>query len=142
MTSSLRTMAAAIGLLVATPALAQSDKQPSSPAGSPALVNAPQGTLTPVVGRFVHDAEGNGIGRVWDVLVDDHGPPRAAVTDYGGVLGIGRRKVAVDWNALRFGMTNSPDDVTLALTKEQMGAIPDYQYASGDATLGAVRGAR
>ena len=140
MMSPVRMVAAAIGLFVALPAIAQNDTP--VPAAPPALVSAPQGTLTPVVGRCVHDTEGNDVGRVWDVLVDDHGVPRAAVIDYGGVLGIGRRKVAVDWNALKFGMANTSDNVTLALTKDQMGAIPDYHYAAGDATVGAVRTAQ
>ena len=134
-----RTVAATVGLFASLHAVAQTDTVQPAPAPPPALLSAPQGTLTPVVGRYVRDADGTDVGRVWDVLVDDHGVPRAAVIDYGGVLGIGRRKVAVDWTALKFGMTNSSDDVTLALPKEQMGAIPDYQYSAGDATVGAVR---
>ena len=140
MICTLRTMAVAFGLLLALPAVAQTSAP--TPAAPPALVSAPDGSLTPVVGRYVRDIEGTDVGRVWDVLVDDHGVPRAAVIDYGGVLGIGRRTVAVDWSALKFGMTHSSDDVTLALTKEQMGAIPDFQYSAGDATVGAVRGPR
>ena len=98
--------------------------------------------MTPVVGRHVRDPEGNDIGRIWDVLIDARGEPYAAVVDYGGVLGIGKRKVAVAWSALKFGMNSANDDVTLALTREQMGAIPDYQYAPGDATVGYVGSGR
>lgn len=136
MNCPLRMMAAAAGLLAAMPAVAQTDAPAQT--APPALVSAPEGSLTPVVGRYVRDTEGTDVGRVWDVLVDDHGVPRAAVIDYGGVLGVGKRKVAVDWNALKFGMTRSSDDVTLALTKEQMGAIPDFQYSAGDATVGSA----
>jgi hypothetical protein len=142
MIRSMRTAAVTVALLAVLPAVAQTENPASVPATPPALVSAPEGSLTPVVGRYVRDAEGTDVGRVWDVLVDDHGIPRAAVIDYGGVLGIGRRKVAVDWSALKFGMTHSSDDVTMALTKEQMGAIPDFQYSPGDATVGAVRSAR
>ena len=98
--------------------------------------------MTPVVGRHVRDPEDNDIGRIWDVLIDARGEPYAAVIDYGGVLGIGKRKVAVAWSALKFGMNSANDDVTLALTREQMGAIPDYQYAPGDATVGYVGSGR
>jgi len=106
------------------------------------LATVPQGTLTPVVGRHVRDPEGNDVGRIWDVLIDSQGEPRAAVIDYGGVLGIGKRKVAVAWPALKFGMSNANDDVTLALTREQMGDIPDYHYAAGDSTVGTVGSSR
>ncbi len=76
------------------------------------------------------------------MLIDSQGEPRAAVIDYGGVLGIGKRRVAVAWPALKFGMSSADDDVILALTREQMGAIPDYHYAAGDATVGTVGSSR
>ncbi len=127
---------AAAMLLAAVPLAGAADSDAPSAAPAPVLATAPEGTLTPVVGRYVRDPDGNDVGRVWDVLVDADGIPRAAVIDYGGVLGIGKRKVAVAWSALKFGMSNTGDDVTLALTKEQMGAIPDYHYSGGDATVG------
>ena len=135
-------MLAAVLLLAVGPAAAETDNPTLASTPRPALATAPQGTLTPVVGRHIRDPDGNDVGRVWDVLVDADGNPRAAVIDYGGVLGIGKRKVAVAWPALKFGMTNSTDDVTLALTKEQMGAIPDFQYSGGDATVGTTGASR
>ncbi|HVZ08969.1 PRC-barrel domain-containing protein [Rhodopila sp.] len=105
-------------------------------AAKPALSSAPATTLTPVFGRYVRDLEGDKVGRVWDVLIDSKGEPRAAVIDYGGVLGVGKRKVAVDWSALRFGMADPSDDVTVALTSQQMGEIPEYKYDDGKVTVG------
>jgi len=111
-------------------------------ASAPNLENAVQGTLTPVVGRHVQDPEGSDVGRVWDVLVDAQGIPRAAVIEYGGALGFGKRKVAVAWSALKFGMSHSSDDVILALTRTQLGSVPDFKYGAGDATIGRVGGAK
>ena len=42
------------------------------------------------------------MGRVVDIVVDSAGQVRAAVIDFGGFLGVGSRKIAVDWNALHF----------------------------------------
>ncbi len=140
MTPGIRGVAAAAVLLAAMPAAAQTDNQAQPATPAPVLVTARQGALAPVVGRFVRDLDGNDVGRVWDVLIDDHGAPRGAVLDYGGVLGIGKRKVAVTWNALKFGMSNSPDDVTVSLTREQMGAIPDFNYGGGDIAMGGPGG--
>ena len=42
------------------------------------------------------------MGRIVDVLVDRSGQVRAAIIDFGGFLGVGSRKIAVDWNALHF----------------------------------------
>jgi len=36
------------------------------------------------------------------VVVDRSGQVRAAVIDFGGFLGVGSRKIAVDWDALSF----------------------------------------
>ena len=42
------------------------------------------------------------MGRIVDVLVDRRGQVRAAIIDFGGFLGVGSRKIAVDWSALHF----------------------------------------
>ncbi len=39
------------------------------------------------------------MGRVVDVIVDPAGQVCAAIVDFGGFLGVGSRKIAVDWNA-------------------------------------------
>ena len=43
------------------------------------------------------------MGRIVDVIVDRTGTVRAAVIDFGGFLGVGSRKIVVDWSALHFG---------------------------------------
>jgi len=46
---------------------------------------------------------------------------RAAVIDFGGFLGVGSRKIVVDWSALHFGqVTNKKESITLELTLEQI----------------------
>ena len=46
------------------------------------------GQVLGVVGRHVQDTDGADAGRLWDVLIDSNGEPRAVVIDYGGVLGM------------------------------------------------------
>ena len=41
-------------------------------------------------------------GRIIDILVDRDGSVRGAVVELGGFLGIGTRKIAVEWSMLRF----------------------------------------
>ena len=48
------------------------------------------------------------MGRIVDVIVDRSGQVRAAIIDFGGFLGVGSRKIAVDWNALHFRRRRSP----------------------------------
>jgi PRC-barrel domain protein len=94
------------------------------------------GQVLGVVGRHVQDADGADAGRLWDVLIDSNGEPRAVVIDYGGVLGVGRRKVAIAWNAVRFTPDNSARPIRLMLTRQQLGAVPTFAYGSVPVTLG------
>src|SRR5437016_3193700 len=51
-----------------------------------------------ILGRDVMSATGESMGRIVDVLFDHSGKPCAAVIDFGGFLGVGTRKIAVDWS--------------------------------------------
>src|SRR6476660_1147188 len=51
-----------------------------------------------VLGRQVRSIAGEDMGRVVNVVVDQSGQVRAAIIDFGGLLGIGNRKIAIDWN--------------------------------------------
>ncbi|MFL6839116.1 MAG: PRC-barrel domain-containing protein, partial [Bradyrhizobium sp.] len=55
-----------------------------------------------ILGREVRSAANENMGRIVDVIVDREGTVRAAVIDFGGFLGVGSRKIVVDWNALHF----------------------------------------
>jgi hypothetical protein len=72
------------------------------------------------------------------VIVDRAGQVRAAVIDFGGFLGVGSRKIVVDWNALHFGqIANKGESITLELTKDQVKAAPEYKEDAPIVVLGA-----
>ena len=83
----------------------------------------PVGGNLRVIGRDVKGPSGVVVAQVVNVLVDPAGQPRAAVLDYGGFLGVGRRRIAVAWQALRF----APEGITLELSRDQLRAFPDYK---------------
>ena len=91
-----------------------------------------------VLGRDVRSAANEDMGKIVDVIVDRAGTVRAAVIDFGGFLGVGSRKIVVDWNALRFGrVADKSDSVSLELTKDQVKAAPEYKEDSPIVVLGA-----
>ncbi|MBW7972582.1 PRC-barrel domain-containing protein [Bradyrhizobium sp. BR 10289] len=91
-----------------------------------------------VLGRDVRSAADEDMGRIVDVVVDRTGHVRAAVIDFGGFLGVGSRKIVVDWNAMRFGkIANKKDSITLELTKAQVAAAPEYKEDTPMVVLGA-----
>jgi hypothetical protein len=92
-----------------------------------------------MLGREVRSAANENMGRIVDVIVDREGVVRAAVIDFGGFLGVGSRKIVVDWSALRFGsVANKRDSITLELTKEQVMAAPEYKQDAPVIVLGAA----
>ena len=92
-----------------------------------------------ILGRDVRSPANENMGRIVDVIVDREGTVRAAVIDFGGFLGVGSRKIVVDWNALHFGsVANKRDSITLELTKEQVTAAPEYKQDAPVIVLGAA----
>ena len=128
----------------------------SPPSAAPPPGTSPQGTPNPAntepsavvvdkqevqttLGKSVRSTAGEDMGRLIDVVVDRDGQTRAAIIDFGGFLGVGSRKIAVDWKALHF----SPDDpkgntITLALTRDQVKAAPEYKDGSAVVILGTA----
>ena len=92
-----------------------------------------------VLGRDVRSAADEDMGRIVDVVVDRAGQVRAAVIDFGGFLGVGSRKIVVDWNALRFWrIGNKSDSISLELTKDQVSKAPEYKEDTPVIVLGAA----
>ena len=92
-----------------------------------------------VLGRDVRGSTGEDMGHIVDVIVDLTGTVRAAVIDFGGFLGVGSRKIVVDWTALDFKhIADKSDQVTLDLTKDQVKAAPEYKEDKPVVVLGAA----
>ena len=58
--------------------------------------------VTNLVANSVYDAEGNLVGKVEEIVIDTRtGCVRHAVLAVGGILGFGRKRLAVPWSALK-----------------------------------------
>jgi hypothetical protein len=93
-----------------------------------------------VLGKEVRSSADENMGRIVDVIADRSGRVRAAVIDFGGFLGVGSRKIAVDWNALSFAPEGKNDAITLELTRDQVKAAPEYKDKQSVVVLGAAGG--
>jgi PRC-barrel domain len=94
------------------------------------LRHLPQGHLFALLGRELHDSTGSAIGKVAEVLVDQMGRPRAVVVDFGGFLGVGVRKVAVDWHALQFYKAGGRRVLAADIGSDQLARAPQYRPAA------------
>jgi len=126
---------------------ATADEPPSGNSPPAAQEPAPPPSMTiigakdahGVLGRDVRSPANEDMGHIVDVIVDRTGTVRAAVIDFGGFLGVGSRKIVVDWNALHFGqIASNSDAITLELTKAQVAAAPEYKEDKPIVVLGAA----
>ena len=112
---------------------------PPPPAPPPSVTVIGARDAHGILGRDVRSAANEDMGHIVDVIVDRSGTVRAAVIDFGGFLGVGSRKIVVDWNALHFGrIANKGDSITLELTKDQVTAAPEYKEDAPLIVLGAA----
>jgi hypothetical protein len=105
------------GMTVLAPAAAEPRSRPNPVA---------EAGLESVLGREVSNLDGDG-GRVIDVLADADGKLRAAVIEFGGFLGIGTRKIAIDWSALRFTRDGGRIAIVVEVRREQLRNAPEYK---------------
>ena len=113
--------------------------QPPAPPAPASVTVLNKHEVQGVLGREVLSTANENMGRIVDVLVDNDGRVRAAIIDFGGFLGVGSRKIAVDWSALHFPVPGKPDErVTLDLNRDQVNAAPAYEDGKPVIVLGAL----
>jgi PRC-barrel domain len=91
-----------------------------------------------ILGKSVRSNAGEDMGQIVDVIVKRDGQVRAAVIDFGGFLGVGSRKIAVDWGALSFPPSGVIDHVILNLKREQVRLAPEYRTGEPLVVLGSA----
>jgi PRC-barrel domain len=116
-----------------TPAAAPPNPSP----GTPATVLDDQEVST-ILGKSVRSSADEDMGRIVDIIVSRDGQVHAAVIDFGGFLGIGTRKIAVDWRALNFAPAGKPGSITLDLTRNQVRLAPEYKRGEPVVVVGAA----
>src|SRR5262249_5667633 len=112
---------------------------PTDPApGPPSVTVLGKQEVRGILGREVRSTADENMGRIVDVLVDGQGQTRAAIIDFGGFLGVGSRKIAVDWKALHFvPAADKRTGIVLELTRDQVTRGAETRAGSPIAILGA-----
>ena len=83
--------------------------------------------LESILGREVRTRMQGDVGRIIDLLANRDGQVQAAVVELGGFLGIGSRKIAVEWSALRFETRERESIVILEMNPDQLRRTPAYK---------------
>jgi hypothetical protein len=122
----------------AAPPPAATSPAPPPPAPPPSVTVLGSQEVQGILGREIRSTADENMGRIVDVLVDGDGRARAAIIDFGGFLGVGSRKVAVDWKALRFVPTAAKRyGIVLELTRDQVKSAPEVKEGKPTIVLGA-----
>ena len=118
----------------AAPSPQNDDKSKEEKTSVPAtVVDGEQ--LESVLGIEALSSTGDNMGRIDDIIVDRSGEVRAAIIDFGGFLGVGSRKIAVDWRSLHFDPKKA-GAVVVDLTKDQLRVAPVYKAAEPVVMIG------
>jgi hypothetical protein len=105
-----------------TPAVA-----PASEATGKASVKLIESPSASILGKKVSAQDDEDLGRVVDILADRQGRVHTAIIEFGGFLGVGNRRIAVDWSLLKFQPGDADAPVTVDATKAELQATPEYK---------------
>ncbi len=136
--------AAAIALLLATPALAQQGpgtdttapraNQPASASMTESNANRFMTNAGPnqwLVGslwdKSVYNAQGKSIGDLKDVLIGPDGKIQALIVGVGVFLVLGDKNVAVDYSYLEKNGGITPNRITLNMTEQELRSAPNFR---------------
>jgi hypothetical protein len=117
--------------------------EPATPSSQPVPAEVAAEQIAPVeltglLGHIVVGDNGTELGRIVDLLVDAQGRVRAVVLDVGGFMGLGNRKVAVAWSALRFAAGKNGPVVSTEIPPDRIKSWADYIVGRPVAILGAA----
>ncbi|MEA2756079.1 MAG: hypothetical protein QOJ54_2368 [Aliidongia sp.] len=93
----------------------------------PNVEPVPKDIALSILGKKVLGPAGEDMGRVIDLLLDREAHIHAVVIDFGGFLGVGSRKIAIDWQLVRFVPDNADGPIALNLGKLEIQAAPEYK---------------
>lgn len=88
-------------------------------------------TANGLIGQPVYNAAGEKIATVDDVLVDQSGQARTVVLAEGGLLGLGEKHTAFDYQML--ARREASGEITASLSRKAIEDAPDFSYNAEDA---------
>lgn len=96
----------------------------AQPTGQQQTAQMGQGAnLQDLVGSAVYGENGEQVGEISDVLMNQQGQAERVVIDRGGFLGIGEKTIAVDMDDL----TVAQDRVQVNMTDQQISEMPEWE---------------
>lgn len=105
------------------------ETQPPRLGSSTPEVRAIDASVGSILGKKVQGAAGEDLGRIVDVQADATGRVRLVIIEFGGFLGVGNRRAAIDWGLLRFHPDDPERPISLSVGARQLQGTPEYRQA-------------
>lgn len=83
-----------------------------------------------LMGLKVENPDGNNVGEIGEVVLDDGGQVQGVVVDVGGFLGVGERPVLLDWKDVTLAGSGNEVKANVNATVESLKAMPAYERAA------------
>jgi sporulation protein YlmC with PRC-barrel domain len=119
----------ALALILPALAVAQQQQQQRQAQHAVTQIEANQFKVDRLAGTDVKNHDGETIGTVDDVLLGKDGRVAAVIVSTGGVLGIGEKTVALQWDQVE--VTRDSDDpeklrVRVAMSEDELKNLPEF----------------
>lgn len=83
-----------------------------------------------LMGLNVQNPNGDKVGEIGEVILDDAGKVQGVVVDVGGFLGVGEHPVLLNWKDVELAGSGNDVKANVAATVESLKAMPVYERAS------------
>lgn len=80
-----------------------------------------------LIGLDVENGDGDVVGEVGEVVLEENGSVQGVVVDVGGFLGIGVHPVLLNWKDVQLSGAQSEVKALVNATKERLKALPAYE---------------
>lgn len=130
------TIYGATGALILATAVSAQTSTPAATSSAPASDNSPrvlmqqqenQKTTSDLVGLAVFNPQGETVGKISQLVIDQDHRISAVVLSVGGFLGLGSKSVAVPWEAIQFDNKGGKDLAVVNLTNEELSNAPEFK---------------
>lgn len=99
----------------------------TDPVTANGLTNGKMASADALIGKNVYGRDNDKLGEVDDVILDTNGQAKQLVIGSGGFLGIGEKKVAVEYNAANWDSANNRINLS-GLSRDDVKAMPEFKY--------------
>lgn len=80
-----------------------------------------------LIGTDLKTSDDESVGEIDDLIIDQDGKVVGVVVNVGEFLGMGEKRIAIDWNAVKVSDTPEDRDLRVDMAREDLQSAPGYE---------------